>query len=226
MFRYRRKIQLLVHMKKTSNISQTYRALRTKLNYMLAKRNDRTLLVTSSVHGEGKTTVASNLGIAFALEGKKVVIIDANLRQPTLHHVFSLSKRSGLGDYLESAQWSEEMIQESSIPNLFILPGNPTNSDPSELLGSSQMEYLLSHLAEQFDLILIDSPPITKVTDGLILSGLCDAVLIVVKSGKVKAATLLKVKEAIECVSGTIIGTVLNQVERRNSLNSQVIAMK
>lgn len=213
MLRLRSKTPLLINMKKTSSLAQTFRLLRTKLKIMLTQSRCQTLLITSAYSGEGKTMIAANIGVAFALEGKKVLLIDANLREPKLHKVVGATNMIGLGHYLEGDRLPEVIIQETDVKNLYLLPGTITEADPSELLGSEKMDQLLREVVTKFDYILIDSPSILNVTDALVMTAKCCGTLLVVKHNKVSTDILQKVKESIECVNGKIIGSIINQAD-------------
>lgn len=184
--------------------------LRTKLNHLCAAYQYQVMLVTSALEGEGKSTVASNLAIVLAMDGKRVLLIDANLRSPVIHQVFNVSNNIALGDYLEQGILPEKLFHKKDNINLSIVPGNITRQDPSELLGSNSFKQFLMQARAEYDIILIDSPSIMKSTDALILSTASDGILLVVRAGRVKLPTLLKVKEEIEYINGKIIGTVMN----------------
>ncbi len=193
-----------------SQVAESYRTLRTNIKYMDYQQDIRTLLVTSSVTQEGKTTIVANLAVAFAQEGKKVLLMDCDLRSPSLHRLFHVSNLHGLTSLLEEEIDNKNYIFSTEVENLHILPSGPIPTNPAELLGKKMMIELMEKLKENYDLILIDSPPILSVTDGQILAKISDTVLLVIKSKMTKYDELLKTKHLLYHVHANLIGTVLN----------------
>ncbi|GGD76253.1 tyrosine protein kinase [Paenibacillus nasutitermitis] len=173
-------------------------------------------MVASAQVDEGKTTTISNLAIAYAQEGKKVLLLDADLRKPSLHRVLSQNNRNGLTNILtDQIKW-RDAIKSTEIENLSVLVAGPIPPNPSEILGNHRMNSLLEELKEQFDIVLIDTPPILAVTDSLIVSALCDGVIMVVSAGKVDKELVKKAKASLEHVNARIIGAVLNNINRKD----------
>ena len=170
-------------------------------------------MVASAESGEGKTTTISNLAVTYAQEGKKVLLIDADLRNPSLHQVFSVPNHIGLSSVLSNQYSVEDVLRESYIDNLQLFTSGRIPPNPSEMIGSNRMKRLIEKLEDQYDVIMFDTPPVLAVTDALIVSSLCDGVLLVVNSGKVKKELVKKTKAALEHVNARILGAILNNIK-------------
>lgn len=205
---------LIVTLNPKIPISEVYRTLRTNIQFASVERPFQVIMITSSQPGEGKSITVSNLAVTYAQEGKKVLIIDADMRKPSLHQFFSLPNRAGLSSVLNNESSRLEVIKDTIVDNLYLLPSGPIPNTPSELLSSDTMRNLLDQLRNDFDVILIDTPPILAVTDSAIVSVMCDAVVIVAAAGKVKKNRLQKAKEQLDHVNANVIGIVLNQTNR------------
>lgn len=172
----------------------------------------KSLLVTSSIAGEGKSTNAANLGVVFAQEGKRVIIIDADMRKPTLHHTFSTLNINGLSDVLTSQEIYINVIQETTVDGLCIIPSGPLPPNPVELLSSKRMDILMQDLRNDYDIIILDAPPLLSVADAQILSNKCDGTLLVVNMDVVQKVDVLKAKAALSNSKAKILGVVLNNI--------------
>ncbi|GIO89221.1 MULTISPECIES: CpsD/CapB family tyrosine-protein kinase [Paenibacillus] len=203
---------LIVSHNPKSSISEVYRLLRTKIPFFSKDQELKTVMVTSSQPGEGKTTTISNLAVTYAQEGKKVLLIDADLRKPSLHRVFSQINHQGLSSLLTGHSSIQESVQKTSIDNLWLLPSGPVPANPSELIDSSGMRELLHQIKDQYDVILVDTPSVLSVSDSVIVSALCDGVIMVAAAGKVKKDHLKKAKEQLDHVNARMLGIVLNRV--------------
>jgi capsular exopolysaccharide synthesis family protein len=193
---------------------EAYLTLRTNLLLSQAGSPPRTLLLTSSLPGEGKTTTTYNLAAAFASMGKRVLVIDADLRKPAIHKYSHLPNAKGLSNLVTSSMNPSEAIQQSHInENLLLLTSGPLPPNPTELLGSTAFSELLVSLLQQFDFVLIDSPPTMLVADALIISQKVDAVVVIVRSGKTTRPVLLRVTESLQRHAGNFVGFVLNAVD-------------
>lgn len=197
-----------------SPISEAYRSLRTNISFSAIDHTMKVLMVASAESGEGKTTTITNLAITYAQEGKKVLLIDADLRKPSLHHVFQVTNRVGLTNALLNQYALSEIIRETEVEQLSLITSGPVPPNPSEILGSQRMLALLEELKEQYDVILFDTPPVLAVTDSLIVSSFCDGVVLVVHAGKVKKDLVRKAKANLEHVKAKLLGVVLNNNSR------------
>lgn len=204
---------LIVSMDPKSSISEEYRLLRTKIPFFSKDQELKTVMVTSSQPGEGKTTTISNLAVTYAQEGKKVLLIDVNMRKPSLHRVFSLPNHQGLSSVLTGNISVQESIQETIVANLHLLPSGPVPSNPSELIDSPVMREILEQLKLEYDVILMDTPSVLTVSDSLIISALCDGVIMVAAAGKVNKDHLRKAKEQLDHVDARMLGIVVNQID-------------
>ncbi|MBN1813497.1 MAG: CpsD/CapB family tyrosine-protein kinase, partial [Anaerolineae bacterium] len=174
----------------------------------------RTLLVTSAGPTEGKSTTAANLAVAMAQAGLKVVVLDADLRRPRIHKIFGLHPRGGLtGSLLEGNM--DGRLQPSQVEGLAVLPAGELPPNPSELLGSKRLRELLDELAEDADVVVIDSPPVLPVTDAAVLAREVDGVLLVVDAGATRQEVVQRAVEGLRQVGAHLIGVVLNRVPTR-----------
>ena len=193
-----------------SIISEQFRTIRSNITFSAPREDLKTLLVTSSLSSEGKSTNVANLGVVFAQEGKKVLLVDADMRRPTLHHTFRLSNREGLSSILIKHQTIQEAVQETSIVGLDVITSGPLPPNPSELLASQTMDTFICIVTQEYDLVIFDSPPLLPVTDARILSNKCNATLLIVNRNKTKKADILKSRAALENSQAKILGIVLN----------------
>ncbi len=205
--------ELLSDHEPISSFAESYRALRTSLLLSSAEHAPRTMLITSSHPAEGKTTIVANTAISLAQTGARVLVLDADMRRPRCHKILSLKNDAGLSTYLSRDIKLENVIQEHEIPNLYVMPAGPVPPNPSELLSSVKLRYLVAELQERFDHIIIDSPPVIHVTDALIISPHVDGVVIVVKSGQTPREAVLRSKQALADVNAKLFGIVLNCVD-------------
>ncbi|MEH7440217.1 CpsD/CapB family tyrosine-protein kinase [Neobacillus drentensis] len=202
-----------------SPISEQYRTIRTNIQYSSVDQEVKTLLVTSSGPGEGKSTTVANLAVVFAQQGKKVLLVDADLRKPTVHYTFNQTNRFGLTSVLTKQVSLENAVVDTEEKNLFVLTSGPVPPNPAELLSSHAMEQLLKDAQQVFDLILFDTPPILVVTDAQILANKCKGTLLVVSSEVTEKERAVKAKELLEAAQGKLLGVVLNnkKVQDTNS---------
>jgi len=204
-----------------SPISEAYRSLRTNIQFSAIDQQMKVLMVASARAGEGKTTTITNLAITYAQEGKKVLLIDADLRKPSLHHVFHQTNRVGLTSLLLNQHLLTEVIRDTSVENLSMITSGPIPPNPSEILGSQRMQVLLEELKDMYDIILFDTPPVLAVADSLIVSSFCNGVILVIHAGKVKKELVKKAKANLDHVKARILGVVLNNNDRSNTAEGQ-----
>lgn len=205
---------IITHVNPKSPISEAYRTLRTNIQFSAIDEDLRVLMLTSAGPGEGKSTTALNLAVTYAQAGKKVVLVDADLRKPTVHHSFMKTNRWGLTNILTNQLSLNESILETDIENLYIISSGPIPPNPSEILASKRMTTFLEELKNVFEMIIIDTPPALAVTDAQIVSTKCDGVVLVIDSGKVKREAAMKAKAQLEHVKARILGVVLNNKNR------------
>lgn len=211
---------VIAHSDPKSPVSEAYRILRTNIQYSSFDKKLKTIVVTSSGPMEGKTTTIANLAVTFAQTGSRVLLIDADLRKPVIHKLFSLSIKPGLTNYLAAHEDLERCIKISDIPNLEILTCGVIPPNPSELLVSNAMRQFIQKVSEEYDMVLLDAPPVGYVTDAAIISTLVDGTILVVKSGQVDIDAGKRAKELLSKVNANIIGVVLNKVGKKGTGNN------
>lgn len=200
-----------------SPITEQYRTIRTNIQFSAVDTPIRSLMVTSAGPSEGKSTTASNLAVVFAQQGKKVLIVDADLRRPTLHFTFGFTNTIGLTNVLTRQIHINESIRTTDVENLYFMPSGPIPPNPAELLGSATMEQLISDLYEMFDLVIFDVPPVLAVADAQVLGNQVDATILVVSSGLTEREGAIKAKEILEQTKSKLLGAVLNNKEEDRS---------
>ncbi len=207
--------ELLMNVDGRSPLAEAYRHLRTSVLLSTAGRAPKSLLITSSLPGEGKTTTAVNTAVSLAQTGASVVIIDADMRRPRLRSIFGLSERAGLSSALSSDLTEAEMlalVSKDETSGLHVLTSGPIPPNPAELLGSEQMRRLMATLQEEFTHVVVDSPPITSFTDGVLIASIVDGVLLVVHGGKSSRHVVKRARQLLNDVGAKIFGVVLNNV--------------
>ncbi len=194
-----------------SPVSEAYRTLRTNLEFFSLDEPVRTLVVTSPGAKDGKSTVLANLAVALAQGGKRVILVDCDLRRPTQHTMFGLDNATGLTTMmLDEAAQSKPPLRETPVDGLRVLTAGPLPPNPAELLGSRRMKETLAALLKKADVLLFDAPPVLAVTDALVLAVRTDGVLLVVKAGGTTREHVQQAKERLERVNARIVGAVLN----------------
>jgi succinoglycan biosynthesis transport protein ExoP len=204
---------LYVHSHTRSPLAEGCRALRTSLLFAGAERPLKTVLLTSSVAREGKTLCCVSLGITLAQAGGKILLIDCDLRRPRLGGAFGLPDETGLTSVLALDADVRDAVHTTSVENLYVLPSGPTPPNPAELLAGEGFRKLLLRLSEEYDRILIDSPPAVPVTDPAVLSTAVDGVLLVVRNKQAHRDLARRAAQHILDVGGNLLGVVLNAVE-------------
>ena len=213
------KRELITYRNPKSPVSEVFRTLRTNIQFMNTSKKLQTLLVTSTFPGEGKSWIASNLAVTFAQTGKKVMLVDADMRKGVQYSVFGVSPKPGLSNYLSEVNTSEnenkenivKYIQETDVDNLHLLTAGNVPPNPSELLVSTQMLELIEKLKTMCDLVIIDGTPCGLVTDSVILSRIVDSTLIITAHKQTKKDNLKNIVRDIENVGGNICGVVFNK---------------
>ena len=206
---------VIVEKKPKSVAAEAYRSLRTNIQYSSFDNKYQTLVVTSANPGEGKTTVAGNLALALAQGESKVLLVDCDMRRPSIHKTFKISNTYGISDLLVGNKKLESVANKYN-DNLSIVPAGKIPPNPAEMLASKAMTAFLEEMKNYFDYIVLDTPPLQAVTDAQVLSTKVDGSLIVVRAGVTKKDAVHNAVSIIKKVKGNIIGTVLNVAETKN----------
>lgn len=212
--------ELLIYADSRSSLAEAYRQLRTSILLSSAGHAPKSLLITSSLPSEGKTTTATNTAISLAQTGARVLIIDADMRKPRVHSVFEMKNGEGLSTILSSNLADREIleiIRHDERTNLSVLTSGPIPPNPAELIGSEQMTKILRLFQEKYDHVVVDSPPITSFTDGVLIASMVDGVILVVHAGRSSRQIVRRARQLIQDVGAKIFGVVLNNV----NLNEQ-----
>ena len=212
------KRSLITKLLPKSPISEQYRTIRTNIQFSAVDTDLKSIMVSSAEPGEGKSTTIANLAVVFAQQGKKVLVVDADLRKPTVHHTFQVANTSGLTNVLTKLASLEEAIKVTDVENLQLLTSGPIPPNPAELLASKSMLEFLTKVEESYDIILFDTPPILAVADAQILANLCEGSLLVIGSGKTETEKVIKAKDLLVAAKGKLLGAVLNnqQMEKND----------
>jgi capsular exopolysaccharide synthesis family protein len=197
--------------------AEAYRAVRTSILFSSPDNPPRVFAITSSGQQEGKTLTAVNLAVTMALNDKRVLLIDADMRKPRLHKVFGAENTFGLSNLIGGSPDVGMALKRTQVPTLMLLPSGPVPPNPSEMLGSVRLRKFLGLLREKFDMIILDCTPLIAVTDATVLSTQVDGVILVIKSGATRRKILKRAVKQLEDVQAKIIGAVLNQVNVKNS---------
>lgn len=198
-----------------SSGAEAYRTLRTNLMFSQAVQALRTLVVTSASPGEGKTTTASNLAVSFAQQGMRVLLIDCDLRRARLHKMFRIAREPGLTELVLGQETEEAVTYQSTVPGLYVVPSGKLPPNPSELLGGDRMRAALASLAEGYDLLVIDTPPLLAASDAAILATISDGVILVLRAGQTESAAALQSMQQLNAVGARVVGAVLNDPDTK-----------
>lgn len=195
-----------------SPVTESYRSLRTNLRFV-AEQPLRSLLVTSAAPHEGKSTVAANLATAMAMENRRVVVVDADLRRPTQHKLFKVKPSPGLTDVLNGTHAVNDAIHATENANISVIPAGTVPPNPNELLGTDALPRLLGELKNRFDLVLLDSPPMLAVSDAALVACQVDGVLVVLAQGETKRVHARDTVKLLGRARATVLGAVLNRID-------------
>lgn len=212
--------EVVVQKNPKSPVSEIFRTLRTNIQFMNSKNSLKSLLITSTLPGEGKSWVAANLAVTFAKAGKRVVLIDADMRKGRQHQIFNLENDFGLSNYLSGIDENTDnsiykYLQRTEEPSLFLISRGAVPPNPSELLAPEMVVNMINELKQKFDLIIFDGTPSLILTDAVILSRFVDSTLIVTEFNMTKKENLAKIKRDIENVGGKIAGVVINKIPKQ-----------
>lgn len=202
--------KLIINMEPHAPIAEAYRSIRTQIKYRSKEGEKLVYVFTSSIPGEGKSTTISNLGITMANLGKKVVLIDADMRKPVIHKIFNVRNGIGLAHYINGKSTFEEIKRDTEVENLTVITYGTRPINPSELLENPKMKELLEICKNDYDYVLVDAPPVNVVTDPIVLANYADKLLWVVSPGKVKRKDLRHARKLLVPVKRKILGVILN----------------
>lgn len=205
-------LNLIAHNDLKNPATEAYRVIRTSIQFAQAGKELKTLAVTSCMLNEGKSITVANLAVVLTQAGKSVLLLDCDMRNPTVHKNFNLSNKVGLSSCISMGTALSDAVQKTSIEGLYALTGGVIPPNPSELLGSEQMKNVLQRAKEQYDYVLIDTPPVMPVTDALIVSRFVDGMILVIASAEVKVEMARDVKNQLVNAGANILGVVLNKV--------------
>lgn len=222
MFKHKKKSQLskerpglVVATKPNSVVSEQFRTVRTNIQFSMVDQDLKSLVVTSAGPGSGKSIISANLAATFASEDKRVLLVDADLRKPTVHKTFRIRNNDGLTTLLtDRGSQIEDLIYRTHIEGLYALTSGAIPPNPAELVGSKRMNELMKDLEENFDLIIYDMPPIIAVTDAQIMASKVDGTIFVLPKGQATKEEVLKSKEMLEMVNANVLGAIFNRVEK------------
>ena len=206
--------ELIVHTAPKSVISENIKILRTSLQFSSVDKPIKTLMITSSMQGEGKSFISSNLAVSFAALGKRVLIIDCDMRRGSVHKKFGISNLEGLSNFLvDEVSGYTRYIQNTSIENVYVMTSGIVPPNPSELLSSNRFAKFIDVISEQYDLVVFDTPPVTVVSDACIIASKIDKTVIVAMANKVPVNDVQKTKKKLEEANANIAGVVFNGTE-------------
>ena len=209
---------IFVHNKPKDPASEAYRAIRTSVLFCSTEEHPlKTVIITSAGPREGKTTTLCNLGIAMAQGQKQVLLVDADMRKPRLHEIFDDKNEIGLSSFLSGQTEFKKLVQNTKVPNVFLVSGGPHPPNPSELLDSSKMKEFIEQAYEKFDFILFDTPPVAVVTDAVVLSQITDGTIMVVESAATNKRTLPRINRILKDVRARVLGVIINKVSISHS---------
>ena len=211
---------LLMHFAPKSPVSESYRTLRTNIQFSNLDHTPQTILITSPGPGEGKSTTVANLAVTFSQMGTKTLLIDADFRRPILHSLFGIEKEPGITNYLAGKIHLEGIIRKTPVENLDLVTCGVIPPNPSELLASQRMKEFIAELKNRYQMILFDTPPVIVVTDAMVLALLLDGVVLVASSGQTSQAGMSRAKTILENVNAKVMGAVLNKIEAKHSYGS------
>ncbi|MCP5101541.1 MAG: CpsD/CapB family tyrosine-protein kinase [Chloroflexi bacterium] len=200
-----------------SPLSEAYRTLRTNLSFFSLDNPIQTLVLTSAAADESKSMTIANLAVTMAQGGRKTILVDCDLRRPSLHTLFNLNQEPGFTNMVLD-KTTEPILQETGIEHLWLLPAGPQPPNPADLLGSKMVDQIIEKLAEKADIILFDAPPVVAVTDAAVLGAKVDGVLLVINAGKTRRDHAERAKDTLEKARVRIVGATLTNAPRDSAV--------
>ena len=205
-------LNLIAHNDLKNPATEAYRVIRTSIQFAQAGKELKTLAVTSCTPNEGKSMTVANLAVVLTQAGKSVLLLDCDMRNPTVHKNFGLSNKLGLSSCISMGTPLSAAAQATKVDNLYAVTSGVIPPNPSELLGSERMQNILQRAKEEYDYVLIDTPPVLPVTDSLALGRMVDGLILVIDSGEIKVEMAREVKNQLVNAGANILGVVLNKV--------------
>ncbi len=205
------KKNLVTYANPDSLISDQFREIRANINFLTETKKNRLFIITSPDKGEGKSTVTANLAVSMAQQNERILLIDANLREPTMHDIFKIPNNVGLTNILSGNASMESAIQRTWISNLELLTSGTTLTNPAEVLGNTRIADLLNTTANTYDKVLIDSPPVLTSTETRVLANHCDGVVMVLNRGKTALENTVESRRVLELARAKIVGAIMNE---------------
>lgn len=206
---------LIVASRPTSVISEQFRTIRTNIQFSMIDEKLKSLIITSAGPGSGKSIISANLAATFSSQDKRVLLVDADLRKPTVHKTFRLRNNDGLTTLLTDRNTQiDDIIYRTHVDGLYVLTSGVIPPNPAELLGSKRMDELMKELENIFDLIVYDMPPVIAVTDAQIMASKTDGTIFVLPKGLATKEEVMKSKELLEMVNANVLGAIFNRVEK------------
>lgn len=219
MFQSRRKTSssnnrrnLIAYSNPDSFIAEQFRTLRTNVQFLMGKEENPILLITSPTKGEGKSNTAANIAVSIAQQKERVLVIDANLREPALHSIFKISNENGLTDVLTERITFEDAVFRTEIGRLEVLTSGVIPHNPTELLGSEKLGQLFQQVKKLYDFIVVDSSGVLDLADTKVLANKCDGVILVVNECLTQSEDAIETKKALELAKARLIGLVVNEI--------------
>ncbi|MFS0750375.1 CpsD/CapB family tyrosine-protein kinase [Oceanobacillus sp. 1P07AA] len=208
---------LITKINPRSPISEQYRTIRTNLQFASVDHELRSILLTSAGPSEGKSMTTANLAIVYAQQGKRVLLVDADLRKPTIHYTFRLDNLRGLSNILVGETSMQDAVESSDVENLDLISCGPVPPNPSELLGSKRMQFFIEEAKQHYDIVIFDMPPVLAVTDAQVMSNFVDGAILVVRSKRTENEAANKALEALQSVNANVLGAVLNDRDKKDA---------
>lgn len=208
---------LIVLEEPSSAVSEEFRTVTTNIKFAIIGNKDKTISITSANPSEGKSFFSSNLAVTFANQNERVLLIDADLRRPTVHRTFMVSNKFGLSNLLSDDLDSSEVIQHTNVKNLDVITSGPVPPNPAELIGSSTFKKLLADLNSKYDRIIVDTPPVNAATDASLIASICYGTILVVPQGIADKNSFEHAIQQLQQVHAKILGFVMNRSEMKKS---------